>query len=231
MTNLLKNGFAAVCILLLTACSERPAEAQKTATAQGSTAVRSTAGPAPADMTGLATADFAGGCFWCTEEVFEEIKGVKAVVSGYSGGSEANPTYEQVGRGETGHAESIQLYYDPKVVSYATLIDVFFRAAHDPTTLNRQGPDAGPQYRSVAFYRTPEEKKIINDAIARVNASKQYGDPIVTQVVPFKKFWPAEGYHQGYYRLHPESGYVQNVSVPKVEKFRKKFPELLKNPL
>ncbi|SES80781.1 peptide-methionine (S)-S-oxide reductase MsrA [Hymenobacter actinosclerus] len=231
MTNLLKNGLAAVCILLLSACSERPAEAQKAATAQGGPVIRSTAGPAPADMTGLATADFAGGCFWCTEETFEEIKGVKAVVSGYSGSPEANPTYEQVGRGETGHAESIQIYYDPKVVSYATLVDVFFRAAHDPTTLNRQGPDAGAQYRSIAFYRTPAEKKVIDDAIARVNASKQYSNPIVTQVVPFEKFWPAEGYHQGYFRLHPEEGYVQSVSTPKVEKFRHKFPELLKNPL
>ncbi|SDX83964.1 peptide-methionine (S)-S-oxide reductase MsrA [Hymenobacter psychrophilus] len=230
MTNLLKNSFAAACILLLTACSERPAEAQKTS-AQGSAATRSTAGPAPTNLQGLATADFAGGCFWCTEEVFEEIKGVKAVVSGYSGGPQANPTYEQVGRGETGHAEAIEVYYDPKEVTFATLVDVFFRGAHDPTTLNRQGPDAGAQYRSVAFYRTPAEKQIIDEAIKRVDASKQYSNPIVTQVVPFKKFWPAEGYHQGYYRLHPTEGYVQNVSVPKVEKFRHKFPELLKSPL
>ena len=228
MTHFLKNSLAAAFILLLTSCTERPAEAQKTADAPGT---RSTAGAAPTNLEGLATADFAGGCFWCTEEVFEELKGVKAVVSGYSGGREANPTYEQVGRGETGHAEAIEVYYDPKQVSYATLVDVFFRAAHDPTTLNRQGPDAGAQYRSVAFYRTATEKKTIEDAMARVNASKQYSSPIVTQVVPFQKFWPAEGYHQGYYRLHPESGYVQNVSVPKVEKFRHKFPELLKNPL
>ncbi len=228
MTHFLKNSLAAMFILLLAACTERPAEAQKTTSSPGT---RSTAGPAPTNLQGLATADFAGGCFWCTEEVFEELKGVKAVVSGYSGGREANPTYEQVGRGETGHAEAIEVYYDPKQISYATLVDVFFRAAHDPTTLNRQGPDAGAQYRSVAFYRTAAEKKIIEDAIARVNASKQYGSPIVTQVVPFQKFWPAEDYHQGYYRLHPESGYVQNVSMPKVEKFRHKFPELLKSPL
>ena len=228
MTHFLKNSLAALFLLLLASCTDQPAEAQRTT---NSPVIRSTAGAAPTNMQGLATATFAGGCFWCTEETFEELKGVKAVVSGYSGGREANPTYEQVGRGETGHAESIEVYYDPKEISYATLLDVFFRAAHDPTTLNRQGPDAGAQYRSIAFYRTPEEKKAIEDAIARVNASKQYGSAIVTQVVPFQKFWPAEGYHQGYFRLHPESGYIQNVSTPKVEKFRHKFPELLKSPL
>lgn len=228
--NLLKNGLAALLILLLASCSERrPAEAQNPARTGPLT--RSTTGPAPANMAGLATATFAGGCFWCTEEIFEELKGVQAVVSGYSGGKENSPTYEEVGSGQTGHAEAIEIYYDPKQISYATLVDVFFRAAHDPTTLNRQGPDAGRQYRSVAFYRTPAEKKIIDDAIARVNASKQYGSPIVTQVVPFQKFWPAEGYHQGYFRLHPAEGYVQSVSTPKVEKFRHKFPQLLKSPL
>ena len=224
----MKNSFAALLILLLASCTERrPAEAQQ----DSSTLPRSTAGPAPTNLQGLATATFAGGCFWCTEEIFEEVQGVKAVVSGYSGGREANPTYEEVGRGETGHAESVEIYYDPKQISFATLADVFFRAAHDPTTLNRQGPDAGAQYRSIAFYRTPEEKKIIEETIARVNASKQYDSPIVTQVVPFQKFWPAEGYHQGYFRLHPQEGYVRSVSTPKVEKFRHKFPDLLKSPL
>ncbi|GAA3977074.1 peptide-methionine (S)-S-oxide reductase MsrA [Hymenobacter antarcticus] len=227
MAHFLKNSLAALFLLLLASCTEPPAEVQQT---NNPPVVRSTAGAAPADRQGLATATFAGGCFWCTEEVFEELKGVNAVVSGYSGGREANPTYEQVGRGETGHAEAIEVYYDPKEVSFATLVEVFFRAAHDPTTLNRQGPDAGAQYRSVAFYRTPEEKKAIEDAIARVNASQQYGSPVVTQVVPFQKFWPAEDYHQGYYRRHPESGYVQSESTPKVEKFRRKFPELLKSP-
>ncbi|MBT9393252.1 peptide-methionine (S)-S-oxide reductase MsrA [Hymenobacter sp. NST-14] len=228
MSNFLKNSFAALLLLLLASCTEqRPAEAQQ----DSSPLARSTAGPAPASLKGLATATFAGGCFWCTEEIFEELKGVQAVVSGYSGGREANPTYEEVGSGQTGHAESVEIYYDPRQISFATLVDVFFRAAHDPTTLNRQGPDAGAQYRSVAFYRTPAEKKIIEEAIARVNASQQYSAPIVTQVVPFQKFWPAEGYHQGYFRLHPQEGYVRSVSTPKVEKFRHKFPELLKSPL
>ncbi|UPL48678.1 peptide-methionine (S)-S-oxide reductase MsrA [Hymenobacter sublimis] len=211
-------------VLLLGACSEhRPADAQ--------TPTRSTAGPAPTDLRGLSVATFAGGCFWCTEEIFEELKGVRAVVSGYSGGPEKNPSYEQVSSGRTGHAESIEIYYDPKQISFATLVDVFLRAGHDPTTLNRQGPDAGTQYRSVAFYRTPQEKQEIEAAIKRVNASKQYANPIVTQVTAFTKFWPAEGYHQGYYRLHPNEPYVSNVSTPKIEKFRHTFPQLLKNPL
>ena len=226
MIHYLKNSLAG--LLLLASCAEPPAEAQQTLPPP---VVRSTAGAAPADTQGLAVATFAGGCFWCTEEVFEEVTGVHVVVSGYSGGPEANPTYEQVGRGETGHAEAIEVYYDPQLVRYATLVEVFFRAAHDPTTRNRQGPDAGAQYRSVAFYRTAAEKKIIDDAIARVNASRQYPRPVVTQVVAFEQFWPAEGYHQGYYRLHPESEYVQRESTPKVAAFRRKFPQLLKSPL
>ena len=226
MTHYLKNSLAG--LLLLASCAEPPAEAQQTTAPP---VVRFTAGAAPAQQLGLAVATFAGGCFWCTEEVFEEVKGVHAVVSGYSGGPEATPSYEQVGRGETGHAEAIEVYYDPNEVRFATLVDVFFRAAHDPTTRDRQGPDAGPQYRSVAFYRTAEEKQTIDDAIVRLDASRQYKGPVVTQVVPFKKFWPAEAYHQGYFRLHPESEYVQRVSIPKVEAFRRKFPELLKSPL
>ena len=227
MVRYLKNCLAAL-PLLLASCAEPPAEAQQTTAPP---VVRSTAGAAPTPQQGLATATFAGGCFWCTEEVFEEIKGVQAVVSGYSGGREANPTYEQVSRGATGHAEAIEVHYDPQAVSFATLVEVFFRAAHDPTTPNRQGPDAGAQYRSVAFYRTAEEKKTIEDAIARLDASRQYGSPVVTKVVAFQQFWPAEAYHQGYFRLHPESGYVQRVSTPKVEAFRRKFPKLLKSPL
>ncbi|WP_394369088.1 peptide-methionine (S)-S-oxide reductase MsrA [Hymenobacter telluris] len=213
-------------LLLTMACSQqRPADAQ--------TLSRSTAGgmPTAAQAQGLAVATFAGGCFWCTEEIFEELKGVKYVVSGYSGGKEANPTYEQVGSGQTSHAESFEVYYDAKQISYQQLLDVFFLAGHDPTTLNRQGPDAGPQYRSIAFYRTPQEKQLIEATIKRVNASKHYPNPIVTQVLPFSKFWPAENYHQGYYRIHPENPYIQSVSTPKIAKFRKAYPQLLKNPL
>jgi len=192
------------------------------------TATRSTAGKAPGNLSGLAVATFGGGCFWSCEETFEELRGVREVVSGYAGGTVKNPTYEQVGGEKTGHAESVQVYYDPKQVSYQTLLDVFFLGAHNPTELNYQGPDAGPQYRSVAFYRTPQEKQLIEATIQRVNASKHYAAPIVTQVTAFTQFWPAEDYHQGYMRLHPESGYIQHVSQPKVDKFRKAFPDKLK---
>ena len=221
MKNRLKS-FASLSVLAFTfACgSQQPAEAQNPP--------RSTAGFAPANLSGLAMATFAGGCFWAQEEAFEQIKGVKQVVSGYAGGSKANPTYEQVAEQTTGHTETVQIYYDPKVVSYQKLTDIFFTASHDPTQLNRQGPDAGPEYRSAAFYRTPEEKKVLEATIAKVNTSKQYGGKIVTQVVQFQKFWPGEDYHQGYYRLHPDNPYIAHVSAPKVEHVRRAFPKLLK---
>lgn len=168
---------------------------------------------------GEAVATFAGGCFWAQEEGFDQLKGVRDVISGYSGGQVANPTYQQVGTDQTGHAESVQIYYDPKVISYRDLLDAFF-AGHDPTTLNRQGPDAGRDYRSVAFYRTPAEKQEIVAAIQRVNASKHYANPIVTEVVPFSVFYPAERYHQNYCKFHPDQPYIQHVSLPKVEKLR-----------
>ena len=188
----------------------------------------STAGFAPKDLTGLAQATFAGGCFWAQEEAFEEIKGVKQVVSGYAGGTVPHPTYEQVAAQNTGHTETVNVYYDPKVVSYQELANIFLTASHDPTQLNRQGPDSGPEYRSAVFYRTPEEKKILDETIAKVNASKQYDAKIVTQVVPFKQFWDAEEYHQGYYRLHPDNPYIAAVSEHKVAHVRKLFPQDLK---
>ena len=189
---------------------------------------RSTAGPAPKDLTGLAVATFAGGCFWAQEEVFEEVKGVRAAVSGYSGGTVANPSYEQVAERTTGHAEAVQVYYDPKMVSYATLLDIFLRASHNPTQLNRQGPDVGDEYRSAVFYRTAEEKAVAEAAIKRVNEAKVYSDPVVTQVAALKVFYPAEDYHQGYYRLHPNQPYIASVSRAKVEHFQKEFPQLVK---
>jgi peptide-methionine (S)-S-oxide reductase len=218
-------------VLALTACgSQQPAQAQtKAPTAAALEA--STAGFAPKNTAGLAQATFAGGCFWAQEEAFEELKGVKQVVSGYAGGTVPKPTYEQVAAQNTGHAETVNIYYDPKVISYQTLASIFFTASHDPTQLNRQGNDTGPEYRSVVFYRTPEEKKVIEQTIAKVNASKQYDDKIVTQVVPFKQFWDAEDYHQGYYRLHPENPYITAVSARKVEHVRKLFPQDLKQAL
>ncbi len=174
--------------------------------------------PKPTSDEQVAT--FGGGCFWSMSEAMSELKGVDKVVSGYAGGTTKNPTYDEVGTRTTGHAECVQIYYNPKVISFATLANAFF-FAHNPTELNYQGPDAGTDYRSIAFYRTPEEKAILLDAIKRVNESKHYSDPIVTQVVPFKAFYPAEKYHQGYYRLNGDNPYIQQVSVPKVMNFRK----------
>lgn len=182
----------------------------------------------PTDTEGMEIATFAGGCFWCTEAVFERVKGVKYVISGYSGGDEKNPTYKEVSYGMTSHAEAIQIYYDPKVVSYNTLLEVFFLGAHDPTQVDRQGPDRGKQYRSVAFYRNQKEKSAIESEIKKINNSDKFSDPIATEVVPFEKFYPAEKYHQDYYPDNMDNPYVQNVSKPKVVKFEKNFGQLLK---
>ncbi|WP_375444549.1 peptide-methionine (S)-S-oxide reductase MsrA [uncultured Fibrella sp.] len=173
----------------------------------------------PKVKPGEAVATFAGGCFWAQEEGFDQLKGVREVISGYAGGNVPNPTYQQVGTDKTGHAESVQVYYDPKVISYDELLTAFF-AGHDPTTLNRQGPDRGRDYRSVAFYRTSAEKQAILAAIQRTNESKHYPNPVVTEVAPFSVFYPAEKYHQNYCKLHPEQPYIQSVSLPKVEKLR-----------
>ncbi|EHQ29279.1 peptide-methionine (S)-S-oxide reductase MsrA [Mucilaginibacter paludis] len=181
----------------------------------------------PEPKAGEKVAAFAGGCFWAMTEAMSELKGVNKVVAGYSGGTVKNPTYENVCTKTTGHAESVQIYYNPSVISYAQLVEAFFYA-HDPTTIDRQGPDEGDDYRSAIFYRTPEEKATVEALIKKVNATHHYSNPIVTQVVPYKVLYPAEVYHQGYYRAHPESGYIASVSVPKVMKMRKAVPQLLK---
>lgn len=182
----------------------------------------------PTLKPGEAVATFAGGCFWCTEAEFESLRGVREVVSGYAGGEVDLPTYEQVGSGQTGHAEAIEIYYDSTVIPFDTLVKAFF-IGHDGSSLNRQGPDVGTQYRSIAFYRTPAEKASIEAAIQREDASGHYSRPIVTQVVPFEKFYPAEVYHQGYYYTHSNEMYVRTVSIPKVEKFRERMASWLKN--
>jgi len=182
----------------------------------------------PKARPGEMIATFGGGCFWSMSEAMSELKGVNKVISGYAGGTTKNPTYEEVSSRETGHAEVVQIYYDPKVISYATIAHSFF-FAHDPTELNRQGPDEGTDYRSIAFYRNPEEKAILLNTIKEVNTSKHYSDPIVTQVVPFTAFYPAEDYHQGYYRAHGDNPYISNVSEPKVMKFRKAMHAELKS--
>jgi peptide-methionine (S)-S-oxide reductase len=176
------------------------------------------------DQSEIAT--LAGGCFWCLEAVFEQLRGVERVVSGYCGGAMPDPSYEQVCGGGTGHAEVVQVTFDPALVSLREVLDVFF-AIHDPTTLNRQGADVGTQYRSAIFYHSPAQQHVAEQTIAELNAAKIWERPIVTDVVPLKTFFPAEDYHQGYFRNHPGQGYCQAVVAPKLAKFRKRFAEKL----
>ena len=176
---------------------------------------------------GREVATLGGGCFWCLEAVFEQLRGVDKVESGYAGGAVAEPTYHQVCTGDTGHAEVVQITFDPAVITYREVLDVFF-ATHDPTTLNRQGPDFGTQYRSAIFYHTPEQKEAAEQRIRELNAAKIWDAPIVTQVVPLQAFYRAEDYHQGYFRGNPGQPYCQAVISPKVAKFRKQFTSKLK---
>jgi len=177
------------------------------------------------DERGLATAVFAGGCFWCTEAVFEQLEGVTEVVSGYAGGSAQTANYNAVSAGRTDHAEAIRITFDPQKIRYAELLKVFFTVAHDPTQLNRQGPDVGRQYRSAVFYQSPEEKTAVEAYIAQLREAKVYNDPIVTTLEPLDAFHPAEGYHQDYVKQNPAQPYVRFNALPKVEKVREKFPD------
>jgi peptide-methionine (S)-S-oxide reductase len=175
----------------------------------------------------LEVATFAGGCFWCTEAIFLELDGVKSVVSGYIGGKTANPTYQEVSRGDTGHAEATQITFDPKKISYGELLEIFF-ATHDPTTLNRQGADIGTQYRSEVFYHNEEQKKITEDYIAQLTAENTFGKPIVTKVSPATKFYAAEDYHQNYYNRNQSQSYCSYVITPKIKKVKEQFKDKLK---
>lgn len=181
--------------------------------------------PSSAQLKNYSVATFAAGCFWHEEALFESVKGVKEAVSGYAGGTTAKPTYEKVETGNTGHAESVDVYYDPKEVNYATLVKVFF-AGQYPTQVNGQGPDIGTQYRSIAFYRNDDEKQTIENEMKSIAGN--YKNPIATQVMPFTKFWTAEDYHQNYIEHNPESGYVQAVSIPEIKEFQKEYPQLVK---
>lgn len=172
------------------------------------------------------TAVFSGGCFWGIQAVFAHVKGVTGAVSGYAGGSAKNPSYEQVSTGETGHAESVQVTYDPSQVTYGQLLRVFFSVAHDPTELNRQGPDEGTQYRSMISYTSDEQKKIAEAYIAQLDRAKTFPHRIVTQVVPLKGFYPAEAYHQDYAARHPDSPYIFFNDAPKVTHLKSEFPDL-----
>ncbi|MAW96879.1 MAG: peptide-methionine (S)-S-oxide reductase [Rhizobiales bacterium] len=173
----------------------------------------------------MATAYFASGCFWCVEAIYESVKGVDEAVSGYAGGHTKNPTYEESNTGRTGHAEAVKVIYDPEVVSFSQLVDVYF-GSQDPTQVNGQGPDMGSQYRSIIFYQNEAEKEIIEQKKAAL--AEQLGEPVAAEVKPFEKFWVAEGYHQNYEKQHPENPYIQNVSIPRLNRFKAKFPELLK---
>ena len=228
ISRLLPGLLAAVAALALTAgCGRPPAEVR----AQDSSEFRK---EKPVDEkqtdTGpknLEVATFGGGCFWCVEAVFEQLEGVDKVVSGYAGGQTENPTYQQVCTGLTGHAEVCQVHYDPKKISYTELLEVFFRV-HDPTTLNRQGPDVGTQYRSVILYHDEEQKAVAERAKKALDDAGAFRGPIVTEIAPLEKFHPAEDYHQDYFRKNPNQGYCRAVIGPKVSKFRKVFQEKLK---
>ena len=176
------------------------------------------------------TAVFAGGCFWGIEAVFEHVKGVKDVVSGYSGGKTAMPSYEEVSSGTTGHAEAVRVVYDPSTVSYGQLLQVFFSVAHDPTQLNRQGPDHGTQYRSAIFYRSDEQKKSAESYVAQLTKAKAFDRPIVTQIVPLTRFNMAEQYHQDYMEHHPNQPYIVYNDAPKVANLKREFPALYREP-
>jgi peptide-methionine (S)-S-oxide reductase len=177
----------------------------------------------------LEKATFAAGCFWCVEAVFQDVKGVESVVSGYTGGKKTDPTYEEVSSGMTGHAEALQITFDPAVVSYRELLEIFWHT-HDPTTLNRQGPDAGTQYRSAVFYHTEEQRKTAEEVKRALEAEKVWPLPIVTEIVPAAVFYPAEDYHQNYFKNNPNQMYCVLTINPKVRKFRIAYRAKLKNP-
>ena len=185
------------------------------------------AGAPKTDLSKYSQATFAAGCFWHEEAMFESIKGVQEAVSGYAGGTLKNPTYENHGEGATSHAETVNVYYDSSVITYPTLLKIYF-SGQDPTATNGQHPDYGPQYRSILFYRNNTEKLLAENYIRQLNSSKKYNRPIAVQVVPFTKFWEAENYHQDYIQHNPNQGYVQSVSIPEIKKVQKEYPQLVK---
>ncbi|UWX55911.1 peptide-methionine (S)-S-oxide reductase MsrA [Maribacter litopenaei] len=225
----IQHLFMAVAILLATSCQSKTKQdklsentSEKTKTPEMLEKL------SPQDLSKYETAYFASGCFWCVEAIFESVRGVKEVISGYSGGTEKNPTYEMVGGGQTSHAEAVEVYYDPKEISFVELVQVFF-GSHDPTTLNRQGPDRGTQYRSIAFYKNDDEKKIIESYIQALKDQDVYsGALITTEVTAFTKFYEAEDYHQDYEKKHPNNSYIRNVSIPRLNRFKANFGDYLK---
>ena len=216
-----KIVFFAIIIAVLTGCSGgKSPQVQKIASKNGFAVL-------PKLNAGEAVATLAGGCFWATQESMIQLKGVHTVISGYAGGTTVNPGYDDVARQNTGHAEAVQVYYDPSVISFDQLLTAFFYA-HNPTQLNRQGPDVGPEYRSIAFYRSPAELRLIAKVIAQMEAKKIYPDRFVTEEEPFTVFYPAESSHQEYYKHNTWDPYIRNVSRPKVSHVKKEMPQLIK---
>lgn len=211
----MKNLFAIMALVIISSCAQSQTNNKIAAGLKQKT-------------TNEAVATFGEGCFWHAEIVFQSLVGVRDAVSGYAGGSVVSPDYESVCSGSTGHAEVVQVYYDPAKITFQSLVKAFF-ASQDPTQVNRQGHDAGTQYRSVAFYKNENEKQIINAEIKLLNDSKKYSGKIATQVLPYKTFYAAEAYHQEYVLRHPDNGYVQNVSIPDYLKFKKEFKGNFKN--
>lgn len=215
----------ALSLVLTTSCQSNT---KKTADTPSSENMAELVKPTAQELENYETAYFASGCFWCVEAIFESVKGVKEVVSGYAGGTSEDPTYEQVGGGRTDHAEAVEVYYDPKVISFTALVQVFF-GSHDPTTLNQQGPDRGPQYRSIAFYKNEKQKQIIEGYIKALEDQNVYqGEPITTEVTAYTKFYDAEAYHQDYEKKHPNNSYITNVSIPRLNRFKANFADYLK---
>ena len=227
MKRLLEN-ILLIAMFVLPGCSSLSTSRDPEASNAGT---RSVEGEMPKDIQDeepdLQLATFGNGCFWCTEAIFQRLRGVKKVTPGYSGGHVENPTYEEVCTGMTGHAESLQITYDPEVVSYDALLEVFWKT-HDPTTKNRQGNDVGPQYRSVIFYHNLEQKRLAEAYKAKLDEEGIWNRPIVTEIEPFKRFWPAEDYHRNYYNNNPSNNYCRVVITPKIEKFKKIFRDRLK---
>ena len=223
MKKLIRFLFVSILFLSTSSCQSR----EKKTTEPAVQAEINNMSKSQQDLSAYETAYFASGCFWCVEAIFESVKGVAEVVSGYAGGPEEDPTYEQVSYGRTGHAEAVEVYYDPEQISFSELVQVFF-GSHDPTTLNRQGPDRGRQYRSIAFYKNEQEQKIIRAYIDALEESKVYDSPIVTEITPFTIFYRAEDYHQDYERKNPNNPYIQNISIPRLNRFKKNFSEYLK---
>lgn len=215
-------------VLLAMGCTSPKSKGNKVVIVESNVVERMpVVGRANEDLENLNKAYFASGCFWCVEAIFESVKGVEEAVSGYAGGQELHPTYQQVSEGKTGHTETVEVYYNPDIVSYETLVKVYY-GSHEPTTINGQAPDFGTQYRSMILYTNDREKEIALQYKKTLENSGQYSQPIATQIEPLKKFWKAEAYHQDFEKRNPNQSYVRSVSIPRLNRFKKKFPELLK---